>query len=72
MHARVKGKRPAGDGRTGRTRGILISGPFAAPEDRKIVLTSEHLLFSLDFARLALRFPNRDVNAVSGANQQLR
>jgi len=48
-----------------------LIGATRSTADGKIVLTSEHLLLSLESARLALRFPNHDANTVGGENQQL-
>ncbi len=50
---------------------FYLIGATRSTADGKMVDTAEHLLISLDSARLALRFPNLDSNTVSGENQQL-
>ena len=50
---------------------FYLIGATRSTANGKIVSTVEHLLLSLDSARLALRFPNLDSNTVSGENQQL-
>ncbi|MBC7925864.1 MAG: hypothetical protein H7039_09425, partial [Bryobacteraceae bacterium] len=50
---------------------FYLIGATRSTADKKIVITSDHLLISLDSATLALRFPNRDSNIFSFENQQL-
>src|SRR4051794_2040432 len=46
-------------------------GMTESTADKKIVITAEHLLLSVESARLALRFPNRDHVIFAGENEQL-
>ena len=50
---------------------LYLIGRTESTADKKIVITAEHLLISVDSAKLALRFPNRDSITVGGQNQQL-
>jgi hypothetical protein len=48
-----------------------LIGATRSTADKKIVITNEHLLISVESATLALRFPNRESNTVAGENEQL-
>lgn len=50
---------------------LYLIGATRSTADKKIVDTAEHLLISVDAARLAPRFANRDSNTVSEENEQL-
>ena len=50
---------------------LYLIGRTESTADKKFVNMSEHLLISVESAKLALRFPNRSSNIVAGENQQL-